>query len=226
MINSARIKKQAQKLGADLCGIASAERFKDAPSGFHPHDILADTQAVIVLAKRLPASALQSKSRVPYSFADDIVLHDVYRITIDLVNWLNDAGSVAIPIPSEPYEYWDEEKSEGRGILSLKHAGYLAGLGVLGKNTLLNNERFGDMLTLGAVLVNRKLAADNMADYRFCNEKCGLCIQNCPVQALDGVTVNQKLCRGNSQVVTNKGYSLYNCSRCRTICPHQRGVMV
>lgn len=226
MVNSTKIKKHVRHLGADLCGIAPVERFKDAPPGFHPQDILEDTQSVIVFAKRFPVTTLQSKSRVPYSFACDIVLHEVFRITIDLVNWLNDASYFAIPIPSEPYEYWDEEKLTGKGILSLKHAGFLAGLGVLGKNTLLYNERFGSMITLGAVLVNQKFMADKIADYQFCNEKCGICIQNCPVQAMDGVTVNQKLCRGNSQVVTKKGYSLYTCSRCRTVCPYQKGIKV
>lgn len=30
------IKKMIMDSGADLCGIASVERFDDAPSGFHP----------------------------------------------------------------------------------------------------------------------------------------------------------------------------------------------
>lgn len=51
---------------------------------------------------------------------------------------LEKQGIGAVPIPSsDPYEHWEPERLHGRAILSLRHAGYLAGLGVLGKNTLL-----------------------------------------------------------------------------------------
>ena len=36
MITNKEVKEIAYSLGADLCGIASVERFKDAPTGFHP----------------------------------------------------------------------------------------------------------------------------------------------------------------------------------------------
>ena len=224
MLNSKQIKKIATQLGADLCGIAAVDSFKEAPKGFHPKDIYEDTKSVLVFAKRFPASSLNSKSKVPYAFAGDMVLEEVFKITIQLVNIINDYGLFAIPIPSEPYEYWDENKKEGRGILSLKHAGYLAGLGFLGKNTLLYNERFGNMITLGAVLINQELKSDPIAAYKFCKDQCSLCIQNCPVQAIDGTSVIQKLCRENSQITTAKGYSFYTCSKCRTICPGKNGI--
>ncbi len=36
------IKEMVYKLGADVCGIVTIERFQNAPSGFHPNDILSD----------------------------------------------------------------------------------------------------------------------------------------------------------------------------------------
>jgi epoxyqueuosine reductase len=136
---------------------------------------------------------------------------------------LQDLGITAVLIPSEPYEYWDEEKREGKGILSLKHAGYLAGIGVLGKNTLLLNDSLGNMITLGAVLVNTELEGDTIAQYKICSEKCQLCIESCPAKALDGTKVEQKLCREKSNLVTKKGYALYTCNICRRVCPKGRG---
>ena len=45
---------------------------------------------------------------------------------------MEQAGASTNPIPcDEPYEFWDDEKKHGRGILSLKHAGVLAGLGTI-----------------------------------------------------------------------------------------------
>ncbi len=130
----------------------------------------------------------------------------------------------AVPIPSEPYEHWDEEKQEGRGLMSLKHIGYLAGLGVLGRNTLLTNDQYGNLITLGAVLVDIPLQEDPIAEYSFCGDGCEICLNNCPAGALEGITVNQKKCREGSQLVTKKGYFLYTCNLCRESCPSRTGI--
>ena len=38
-----------------------------------------------------------------------------------------------------PYEYWDEDKLEEKGLISMKHTAILCGIDSLGKNTLLLN---------------------------------------------------------------------------------------
>jgi epoxyqueuosine reductase QueG len=151
-------------------------------------------------------------------------LDDVFRITCDLSLRLQDLGVTAVPVPSEPYEYWDAEKKEGKGILSLKHAGYLAGLGIMGKNTLLTNNKLGNRITLGALLLDVSLKGDPIAKYQTCKEDCDACITNCPANALDGKSAVQKLCREKSQLTTPKGYSLYICNTCRTVCPSGEGL--
>jgi epoxyqueuosine reductase QueG len=223
-INAKMLKRLALKNGVDLCGIAPVERFREAPQGFRPVDIYPSARSVLVIAKRVPRAALLSRSPVPYTFASDVVLNEVFRITCDLSLRLQDLGVAAVPIPSEPYEYWDVEKREGRGILSLKHAGYLGGLGVLGKNTLLTNNKLGNRITLGALLLNVPLEGDPIAEYRICKEDCNACITSCPAKALDGKSIVQKLCREKSQFVTPKGYSLYLCNTCRTVCPAGEGL--
>jgi len=129
-----------------------------------------------------------------------------------------------VPVPSaDPYDYWDEERRHGRGILSLKHAGRLAGLGVLGRNTLLINEKYGNMIWLGAVLLSAELEADPPADYEACPEECSLCLDSCPQGALDGVTIDQKLCRQRSIASTPGGGWTLSCNICRRICPRRLG---
>jgi epoxyqueuosine reductase QueG len=223
-MNAKMLKSLAVKAGVDLCGIAPVERFHEAPEGFRPTDLYPSAKSVFVFAKRVPQGALLSRSMVPYKFASDIVLDEVFRITCDLSLRLQDLGVEAVPIPSEPYEYWNVEKQEGRGILSLKHAGHLAGLGIMGKNTLLTNNKLGNRITLGALLLNVSLKGDPIAQYHICKEDCNVCINNCPVNALDGRSVIQKLCRQKSQVTTLKGYSFYVCSACRTVCPSGEGL--
>jgi epoxyqueuosine reductase len=224
MIDANFVKNIALESGADLCGIASAERFSEAPKGFKPTDIYADAKSIVVIARKFPEGPFMSKGTIPYTVTNDIILRETVRITCALCTMLERDCVIAVPIPSDdPYEYWNEDKHEGRGILSLRHAGYMAGLGALGKNTLLTNATFGNRIVLGAALLNIAVEPDDLVDYDFCPPDCRICIKNCPARALDGKTVNQKLCRGVSQGHTKKGHYLYLCNNCRRLCPNGKG---
>jgi epoxyqueuosine reductase len=201
------------------------ERFSSAPEGFKPTDIYPDTKSVVVIARRFPEGPFLSKSPIPYTVTNDTIINEVVRITCNICNRLELEGDIiAVPVPGDPYEYWDEEKHEGRGILSLSHAGYMAGLGVFGKNSLLTNATFGNRIVLGAALLNIEIEPDDLADYDFCPPDCRVCIKSCPAGALDGKTVNQKLCRAVSQGHTKKGDYLYLCNNCRKLCPNGKGL--
>ncbi len=224
MMTASRIKRLAAKAGADLCGIAPVSRFSQAPPGFGPTDIWSDARSVMVVAKRVPEGALLAPGPVPYKFGYDTTLQAVSMLMYDLALVLQDAGAPAVPVPSEPYEYWDEQEREGRGILSLKHAGLLAGLGVMGTNTLLTNDRFGNRIMLGALLLGIDLAGDDPAAYDLGCETCNACATSCPAGAIADGVVNQKRCRAVSSTVTPKGYSLETCRSCRAVCPSGRGL--
>ncbi|UCE39648.1 MAG: epoxyqueuosine reductase [Thermoplasmata archaeon] len=224
-MESKDIKEIVKNLGADLCGVAPVERFNEAPKGFHPQDIYIDSKSIVVYAKRLPVESLFATNCVPYTYVNNIITQKVDELGFEVALKLEDQGIKAIPIPSDdPYEYWEPENSYGRAILSLRHAGYLAGLGVLGKNTLLINKEFGNMIQIGAVLVPVELEGDTITTYEGCPTDCNLCIESCPVKALNGNTVDQKLCRPYSNYRTEKGYILKKCNVCRRICPNYLGI--
>lgn len=219
------IKCRAQKLGADLCGIAPVERFFDAPSGFHPADIMKECKSVIVLALHFPTSTLSASSQAAYTFVRNRLVDKIDSIGFQLSTELENMGRCAVPIPSaEPYEYWDESRRHGQGILSLKHAAVRAGLGKMGKNTLLINDRFGNMLWLGAVLLDQALQPDELAAYRACIPECRICLDSCPAKALNGTTIVQSRCREISGKYTEGGGGIYACNLCRTICPHCKAI--
>lgn len=212
-------------LGADLCGIASSKRFLATPEGFRPTAIYRKCQSVVVFAKRIPSEPIFAESCVPYTYVSNIVLQEVDRLGVRIALGLEKSGIKSVPIPSDdPYEYWEPERSYGRAILSMRHAGYLAGLGKLGKNTLLINKDYGNMIQVGAALLDVELDEDPLADYESCLPNCKLCIESCPNQALDGTTVNQKLCRPISNYQNEKGYYLKKCSICRKVCPNALGL--
>jgi epoxyqueuosine reductase QueG len=181
---------------------------------------------VLVFAKRLPAGSLFASSCIPYTYINRLITEEVNALTLMLSRKLDALGVKNVPVPSDdPSEYWEPDRSYARGILSLRHAGHLAGLGVLGKNTLLINDRLGNMIQLGALLLNEKLEGDPIATYKACKDDCQLCIESCPPSALDGITVNQQACRPVSNYKNERGFILKKCWECRRVCPNHSGIM-
>lgn len=223
MITAIEVKKLAARLGADLCGIAPVERFEGAPQGFRPNDIFPGGRSVIVFARRIPESVFLAESYLPYSVAGDVALRETQRLSFEFAVELEKCGVAAVPIASEPYEYWDAGAMIGKGVLSLKHAGYLAGLGVIGRNSLLYNPEFGNLIKLGAVVADADLAADPVMEFDLCPDTCELCVADCPAGALGRTSVDQKKCRMASEGETPKGVPVTICCRCRKICPNRAG---
>ncbi|WP_434511129.1 epoxyqueuosine reductase [Desulfitobacterium sp. AusDCA] len=218
-----RIKQILMNLGADLCGIANVERFKNAPQGFHPKDIYKDCKSVIVFAKAMPKGLADVNPRIVYMKATDVNLNELDRLSYSASLEIEKLGGISVPVPSDsPYDYWDEDKREGRGILSMRHAALLAGIGSMGKNTLIINKRFGNMINIGVVLTNLDLKSDLLSE-EMCIASCHLCLDNCPQKALNGLTVNQKLCREFTYSNNARGFGVCNCNQCRVICPRALG---
>jgi epoxyqueuosine reductase len=220
MMQAEDVKAIFTRLGADICGIAPAERFAGAPIGFHPRDIYESCESVVVFARKEPAGILAAKSCAAYTHVNMLQVLETDLLGLQAAREIERLGCKTVAIPTDdPYEHWEPEKMRGMGILSLRHAGWLAGLGKLGKNTLLVNRDLGNMMQLGALLLDVELEPDPMADYEACSQ-CDICIEACPEGALDGETVDQKLCRPRSIQVNEKGYTLYKCNLCRAQCPN------
>lgn len=218
------IKNILINLGANVCGIANIERFTDAPKNFHPRDLYHECKSVIVFAKALPKGIAKVDPRIIYQHFNNIVLMELDIIApkaaLEIERKFN---GIVVPIPADsPYEYWNAEKKEGRGILSMKHAAVLAGLGRLGKNSLLMNHKYGNMLNIGAMLTNLDLESDPIAK-EMCIKGCHLCLDNCPVNALKIDSVDQLLCRNYTYENNKRGFEVTNCNKCRMVCPKAFG---
>jgi len=223
MTNEEKIKEIIFNKGADLCGIANIDRFSNTPIGFHPSDIYKDCKSVIVLAKRLPKGLVYVNPRIVYNHANELNVSAVDKITYEASIEMEQLGCIAVPLPCDgPYDYWDKDNLKGIGLLSMRHAAVLAGLGSLGKNTLFINKRYGNFLTIGAILTNLDLKPDPLSE-ELCDENCRLCLDHCPAKALDGKTADQKLCRPNTYTTNDRGFGVVNCNKCRTICPRKFG---
>lgn len=223
-VSSNDVKKVAYELGADLCGIASIDRFQEAPKGFHPTDVLPMCKSVIVFASHFLNSTLYAKSTIPYTTVRNELANRMNVLAVDISEYLEDKGVVAVPMNSIGPDEWDAETNKFRGIISLKHAAVQAGLGTMGKNTLLINDRYGNMIWLSAVFVSEELVSDPVVTYNGCIKSCKVCIESCPVSALDGISINQQLCKNNAFGEHNGGEWRIKCYICRKVCPNFKGI--
>jgi len=227
MLTTKKIKSMAQGFGADQCGIANVERFDGAPSGFHPRDIYVECKSVVVFLKRMPTDVIDSENLVVYTHTANILYDTLDNIGMNLCFAMEKQGIHAVPVPTDvPYLHWDAERMQGMGILSLRHAAYNAGLGILGRNTLLINGELGNLVYIGAVLIDVAVEPDPTVDDFDCPPNCRLCLDACPVKALDGITVIQKRCRKYSTLEHPRGWDIYTCSKCRQVCLYRNGTLI
>lgn len=219
------LKQMILSCGADVCGIANIDRFANTPEGFSPKDIYDGCRSVLVFGVALPKGLTKVDSRLIYGHFNNFLCHQVDEIAIRGAKILeNDYSAVAIPMPCDsPYEFWEEENMIGRGLISMKHAAALSGIGEIGKNSLLINPQYGNLLTIGAILTNLDLKSDERCK-TLCISGCTKCIDACPVHAIEPETVNQKLCRLNTYGKTSRGFDTVECNRCRVVCPMRYGI--
>ena len=85
MLDSKRIKEIMFALGADLCGIASIDRFDNAPKGYHPLDVLPTCKSVISFGCRFPVGTLNCKSNIPYTRVRNSITAKMDTIALDFV---------------------------------------------------------------------------------------------------------------------------------------------
>lgn len=128
---------------------------------------------------------------------------------------------ICVPIPTVECQ-WDVNTGRWRSIVSQKHAAQAAGLGTIGRHSLLITPEFGSMVWLGTVLCEREFEPDAMKE-PLC-DNCNLCVDICPVNALEGPELKQLACKefafGDDE---EKKTWRISCHKCRDICPYNLG---
>ena len=220
-MNSADVKKLLYSLGADLCGIASLDRFGGAPKGYQPTDVFPCCQSVISFAVRFPAGALLCKTNTVYTHIRNTITPKMDAIALNACIELEKAGHLAVPIPTNDSQ-WDKNTGRFRSIISQKHAAQAAGLGTIGRHSLLITPEFGSMVWLGTILTDAALEPDPLKA-SIC-DNCNLCVKICPINALEHVEMNQQAC-WNHAFGDNPGTQSWeiSCHKCRDVCPYNLG---
>ena len=113
-----------------------------------------------------------------------------------------------------------------------RHAALIAGLGILGDNGLLINEKYGSYIFIGDVVTDippEKLGAAEPQEIVFC-EHCGICKRSCPTKILFGegceclsaITQTKGELGDAQKALMVKYNTVWGCDECQRHCPHNR----
>ena len=222
-LSSTIVKEYCTDAGANVVGIAASKDFGMAPDGFKPTDVMPECLSVIVLSAAFSPEVLNDI--VEYSASRNAMLTAMTNMAKKVEKRLKADGCKTKVISAAGGKWVDvngDGKKEHFGYISLKHAAEIAGLGVIGKNYLLTNPQYGNLLWFSAVLTDAELIPDEKAEFNIC-DNCNKCVEACPVSALnDLASFGRKGCSG-FYTIEDKIFKI-KCYLCRTICPHCFGI--
>ena len=251
------ITKRAKELGFDLCGVVRVEAFPELahfeewlargyagemsyledPRRRNPGLFQENLQSAIVCALNyntdLPFSvdAAASSSSEPRGWISRYAWgRDYHEVVWEKLNALTDSLRERIPEPFVARAYADT------GPVTERIIAKYAGLGWLGKNTLLLNESLGSWFFLGVILTSLDLAPSLTPAEAPPGDLCGncrQCLDACPTGALvKPYVLDARRCisyltielRGNIPEEFREAMSrhVYGCDICQDVCPFNR----
>jgi len=217
-INSEIVKEYGIAAGASIVGIAASKDFGLAPDGFKPSDKLEGCLSVVVLGTPIPQKAL-SMNLSEYTEIRNGMLKRMDNVAKEVAKQINSKGYKAVAIGGIGGKYVN---GKFYGHISLKHAAELAGLGIIGRNYLLTNTEYGNLLWFSAVLTELYLVPDKRVQYSVC-DNCNKCVETCPSKALDNLDLfGTKACNKECWKMVNRKWEL-NCFLCRKVCSYRFG---
>ena len=187
----ALIKEVATKNGADMCGVASVDRFDNGPESRHPTSTLPGCKSVIVIGIRLLDGIVQANFRAFEDNREDLKgLWGTYGYTM-LPNFAltyacyaiaqaieRNLGAVAMPLSTGPL-------TNGTQI-SIRHSAVAAGLGEFGWMSIVLTPEYGPRNRFGVILTTAEIEPDPMYNGQtLCDPNtCTICTDCCPTNAI------------------------------------------
>lgn len=116
-----------------------------------------------------------------------------------------------------------------------KKAAVLGGLGFIGKNTLLINEKYGSFLFIGDICTDAEINLNSSISKNSC-KGCDLCREACPGKALDEgfcsekcisfLTQKKGILTEEEKNILQRSDSVWGCDICALACPHNRNLQI
>ena len=231
------LKEYAEKIGIDLFGVTTTEPFLRYLEELetrkehyieryshridrwkrltHPRKVLKDAKAVISIGFYYYTDDKEPKGL--YGKIGRIVSYghlEIFKRALLIVDFLKGKGYKAVM------------------GLHRKEAAQRAGLGYIGKNGLVINDKYGSWVAYQSIVTNAEIDFDKPYEGEECG-KCEICMNSCPTSAIyEPHRINPKRCISYlltsenipSEFEEKTGNYLLGCDVCQEICPKNKGL--
>lgn len=185
------MQEMKSKLDMDLLGVASLETSKSKELKDRATSLLPKARSVVVLGKEIYREVVAllrpSKGAGEAEYGELLGPHGDYlngqltKAVFQFGNLLRKDGYQSLPLPAGGCP---TDQRFLTALFSYKHAAQLAGLGRIGRHSLLITPEYGPRVKLACLLTEASLEASQLLSNRdYCNE-CDACIRECPTEAL------------------------------------------
>ena len=255
--DTAWIVERASALGFDLCGVVRAEKFPELDRGpewlargyagemkyladerrSNPQSVMPGLRSVIVCALNYNSPAPRSVDALVSGGSDSRGWISRYAWGQDYHEVLqHKLQSLASSLPERFSQSHESRIYADTGPLHERVFAKRAGLGWLGKNTLLLNAKLGSWFFLGVILTTLDLPPTlgpaELPSPDLCGS-CTKCIDACPTAALvEPYVMDARLCisyltielRGAipEDLREPMGHHVFGCDICQDVCPWNR----
>ncbi|WP_339060173.1 tRNA epoxyqueuosine(34) reductase QueG [Tepidibacillus marianensis] len=245
-----QIIQYSKTIGIDKIGFTSADPFLELKkrlvnhrkmgfeTGFEEKDLekRTDPQLILESAKSIIAIAIAYPSKIenpPKSIEGE------YRGFVSRSAWGMDYHYILRNKLTQLGQFLQEKVPEARyivmsdtGALSDHAVAERAGIGWIGKNSLLLTPEYGSYVYLGELITNVSFPEDQPMENQ-CGD-CTKCIDACPTQAIiQPGQVNGKQCLSfitqrkgmlEEHWMDKLGNRIYGCDTCQQVCPKNKGI--
>ncbi|MCL4371181.1 MAG: hypothetical protein M1380_09785 [Chloroflexi bacterium] len=241
-----RVVEWTGSIGADLVAAVPVVELEGVTRGYRPEELVPGARSVVVIALKM-VDAIWDRLQGKKDFFSDVLRNylasynypQLDHLAIRTARFLEDEGYAAFPVdgPSagrvRHLDADSEERatplqtallSQGKGIwdtpFAFKPIAAAAGLGVIGKNSLVISPEYGPRVRFVCVVTDAELERTRAAAVGNPGEICGschLCIDSCPVGAL---SFDEQTSRPSIDRAACNTYMDYcQCALCQAVCP-------
>ena len=182
-----QIKKIIEAENVPVFGIASASKMVDELPGHRPEDLLPGVQSLICFGIPIPRGVYQMPAYGLDTIwrSQNLYYRRLDTLSIRFAALLEESGEEAVPIYG-CMPLGMNQRGTVVGYVNQIRMGELTGIGIIGRNGLLINSRFGSRLMLGSVLTTAQLPETRYpeTDEAGCPPGCRICADACPVNAI------------------------------------------